>query len=146
MIMRYAVRRRTTAVLGGDFDPRDFISNGGIRSRLGVSEYRRAAFASNAPCGWRRSRYDETLDDRVLPYRKPRTGAAPSFHGLCIIARPIGHPGQELDHDQARLFRHRGLHCGSSGHPRELPRLGKYSAERVPIQPYGPLKDIVRLA
>src|SRR5262249_29262090 len=44
---------------------------------------------------------NEAVDDGILPHGKPRTGRMPRLHGLRISARPIRHPGEELQHDQA---------------------------------------------
>jgi hypothetical protein len=49
---------------------------------------------------------DKSLGARILPHWEARTGAAPCVHDIFAATRPIGHPLQELDHDQAGLGFH----------------------------------------
>jgi hypothetical protein len=52
---------------------------------------------------------NQAVGTRIFPHRKARAGTPPGVHDVLAAARSVGHPLQELDHDQAGL----GFHAAS---------------------------------
>lgn len=53
--------------------------------------------------------FDQTIEERILPYGMPGTCARPGFHGFRVGSGTARHPSQKLQSQQCRRLVHREL-------------------------------------